>query len=79
MRDTDNGFANWIAAKHPLQKAEWVELFKKKFQFTGNEITSEFLMSIGYLPGSHHEKCPVMIMVKALKPAWCEPAKGFYK
>jgi DNA-3-methyladenine glycosylase I len=79
MRDSDNGFSNWIAANHPLQKTDWVKLFKKKFKFTGFEITGEFLISIGYLPGSHHEKCPVSKTINALKPAWQEQIKGFYK
>ena len=78
MRDTDNGFSNWIATKHPLQKSDWVKLFKKTFLFTGGEVTGEFLMSIGYLPGSHHENCPISKTVKALKPAWCGQVKDFY-
>src|SRR3546814_13361402 len=45
-------FAAWIAANHPLPKADWVKLFKKTFRFTGGEIVGEFLMSIGYLPGT---------------------------
>jgi DNA-3-methyladenine glycosylase I len=79
MRDTDNGFSSWIAANHPLQKADWIKLFKDTFRFTGDEITSEFLMSIGYLPGSHHEKCPVSKIVKALNPAWRDQIIDFYK
>ena len=35
------------------------KLFKKTFVFTGGEITGEFLMSTGYLPGAHVETCPV--------------------
>lgn len=78
MRNSDNGFFNWITANHPLQKADWVKLFKKTFKFTGNEITNEFLMSIGFLPGSHHENCPVSKMINVLKPAWRDQIKGFY-
>jgi DNA-3-methyladenine glycosylase I len=59
IRKTHKGFANWLAAHHPLTKAEWVKLFKKTFKFTGGEIVGEFLMSIGYLPGAHRESCPV--------------------
>jgi DNA-3-methyladenine glycosylase I len=64
MRKSHGGFAKWLAAhqldnKNLRGKAEWVKLFKKTFKFTGGEITGEFLMSIGYLPGAHWEGCPV--------------------
>jgi len=52
-------FEKWLNAHHPKTKHEWVKLFKKTFKFTGGEIVSEFLMSIGYLSGAHHKKCPV--------------------
>lgn len=58
LRDTHGGFAAWLDAHHPLPKAEWVKLFKKTFRFTGGEITGEFLMSLGYLPGAHRQDCP---------------------
>ena len=35
------------AGQHPPDKAEWVKLFRKKFVFTGGEITGEVLMSNG--------------------------------
>ncbi len=63
-------FATWIAAHHPLEKADWVKLFKKTFKFTGGEITGEFLMSIGYLPGSHHKNCPTYNEIAQLNPPW---------
>ena len=52
-------FKHWLDAHHPLDKAEWVKLFKKHFKFVGGEIVGEFLMSTGYLPGAHIESCPV--------------------
>jgi DNA-3-methyladenine glycosylase I len=52
-------FAGWLEAHHPRSKEEWVKLFKKTFVFTGGEITSSFLISIGYLPGAHEKSCPV--------------------
>ena len=58
LRDTHGGFAAWLDAHHPLPKADWVKLFKKTFRFTGGEITGEFLMSLGYLPGAHRQDCP---------------------
>jgi DNA-3-methyladenine glycosylase I len=79
LRKTHGGFAGFLAAHHPLAKKEWVKLFKKTFLFTGGEITGEFLMSIGYLPGCHRETCPVF---KRLKKEYAVPwmaaqKKGF--
>ena len=51
-------------------KASWVKLFKKTFRFTGGEITGEFLMSLGYLPGAHRDDCPAMQRIARRKPAW---------
>jgi DNA-3-methyladenine glycosylase I len=59
IRKTHGSFADWLDAHHPQSKEEWVKLFKKTFLFTGGEIVGEFLMSLGYLPGAHHERCPV--------------------
>ena len=70
MRDSHGGFAEWLDAHHPLEKADWVKLFKKTFRFTGGEITGEFLMSLGYLPGSHREDCPVHKRILRLDPPW---------
>lgn len=70
LRRSHGGFAQWLDAHHPLSKAEWVKLFKKTFRFTGGEITGEFLMSLGYLPGSHREDCPVYARLAKLGPAW---------
>lgn len=70
LRASHGGFAPWLAAHHPLGRAEWVRLFKRTFRFTGGEITGEFLQSIGYLPGSHRESCPVFARIAALAPPW---------
>jgi DNA-3-methyladenine glycosylase I len=51
-----------------------VKLFKKTFRFTGGEITGEFLMSLGYLPGAHREDCPAFKRAAKLKPAWLQKA-----
>ena len=75
LRDSHGGFAAWIAAHHPLDKAGWVKLFKKTFRFTGGEIVGEFLMSIGYLPGSHRPDCPVMKRLAKAKPPFLQAAK----
>jgi DNA-3-methyladenine glycosylase I len=70
LRVSHGGFAAWIEAHHPKSKDDWVKLFKKTFKFTGGEITGEFLMSIGYLPGAHRPDCPVAAEIAALGPAW---------
>jgi DNA-3-methyladenine glycosylase I len=53
LRKTHGSFAEWLDAHHPRSKPDWVKLFKATFRFTGGEITGEFLMSTGYLPGAH--------------------------
>jgi DNA-3-methyladenine glycosylase I len=63
-------FKAWLDLNHPREKADWVKLFKKHFKFTGGEITGEFLMSAGYLPGAHGEACPVYKEIEKLGPAW---------
>ena len=68
--DEFGSFAGWLDHHHPLDKAEWVKLFRKTFKFTGGEITGEFLMSTGYLPGAHDESCPVFAEIAALAPPW---------
>ena len=71
-------FAAWIASNHPLTKAEWVKLFKKTFKFTGGEIVGEFLMSIGYLPGTHAAECAIGKRIARAKPPWIVAQKtGF--
>ena len=70
LRESHGAFAAWIAAHHPLTLEEWVKLFRKTFKFTGPEVVNEFLMSIGYLPGSHREDCPVFARIAAQNPPW---------
>jgi DNA-3-methyladenine glycosylase I len=70
IRKSHRSFAAWLDAHHPRPKEEWVRLFKQTFRFTGGEITGEFLMSLGYLPGAHHERCPVYKKIARLKPPW---------
>lgn len=64
MRASHGGFAAWLDAHlcegpRARDKASWVKLFKQTFKFTGGEITGEFLMSLGILPGAHRVGCPV--------------------
>lgn len=72
LRAEHGSFAGWLARHHPRSKDEWTKLFKKTFVFTGGEIVSEFLMSVGYLPGAHVESCPTFARIAALQPAWMQ-------
>lgn len=70
LRESHGSFANWLDAHHPRSKPDWVKLFKSTFRFTGGEITGEFLMSLGYLPGAHHPDCPVYADLAEIHPPW---------
>ncbi|MBB78502.1 MAG: DNA-3-methyladenine glycosylase [Crocinitomicaceae bacterium] len=72
IKNEYGSFNRWLDLNHPLKKDDWVKLFKKTFKFVGREIVSEFLMSIGYLPGAHKETCPVYKKIEKLKPKWKE-------
>lgn len=76
IRGRDGSFADWIAARHPMRKEDWVKLFKKEFVFTGGEIVGEFLMSTGYLPGAHTADCPIgrKLQRHRPKPPWLRAA-----
>jgi DNA-3-methyladenine glycosylase I len=67
-----SSFKSWLDAhaKRPLTKEEWTKLFKRTFVFTGGEIVNEFLISTGYLAGTHQPDCPIYKKVAALKPKW---------
>jgi DNA-3-methyladenine glycosylase I len=68
LRAEHGSFAGWLDSHHPRKKEEWVRLFKSTFRFTGAEITAEFLISTGYLPGAHEPWCPVAARIAALRP-----------
>ena len=70
IRKEHGSFAQWLDKHHPREKADWVKLFKKTFVFTGGEITGEFLLSTGYLPGAHIEECPVYRKVIRAGAPW---------
>lgn len=72
-------FAIWISKQHPKPKSDWVKLFKKTFKFTGGEITGEFLMSIGYLPGTHRTDCPVYEKIAEISPPWMQVDPKVYE
>jgi DNA-3-methyladenine glycosylase I len=70
LRTSHGGFAAWLDAHHPLPKDAWVRLFRQTFRFTGGEITGEFLLSTGYLPGAHVPGCPAYTRILELDPPW---------
>lgn len=70
IRQSHGSFAAWLDGYHPLTKDEWVKLFKRSFVFTGGEITGEFLMSLGYLPGAHQASCPIHRRLVKLRTPW---------
>ncbi len=70
IRSEFGSFAAWLDHHHPRPKVEWVKLFRRTFRFTGGQITGEFLMSTGYLPGAHEEHCPVFAQIANLAPPW---------
>lgn len=74
LRASHGSFRAWLDAHHPRSKDEWVKLFRKTFVFTGGEITGEFLLSTGYLPGAHAESCPVFRRIARLRPPWMRHA-----
>ncbi len=76
LRETHDSVADWLGSHHPSSKEEWVRLFKRTFRFTGGEITGEFLISIGYLPGSHDPACPVYERILRLAPPWTRASTG---
>lgn len=65
-------FKNWLDNHHPLEKTDWIKLFRKRFKFVGGEIVNEFLMSTGYLEGAHVENCIIGLKISAYKPKWLE-------
>lgn len=70
LQQAYGSFAQWLEQHPPLTKEQWVKLFKKTFRFTGGEIVNEFLLSIGYLPGTHTPDCPVYQKVLQAQPWW---------
>ena len=70
LRESDGGFAAWIASNHPSSKDEWVKAFRQTFVFMGGEVVGEFLTSIGYLPSAHREDCPAYARIAPLRPPW---------
>ena len=72
LQKEHGSFYHWIDAQHPQKEEDWIKCFKKKFKFTGKEITKEFLMGIGYLKGAHVPECPLYDKVLKFQPKWLE-------
>lgn len=70
LRESHGGFAAWIAAHHPQNRADWTKLFRRTFKFMGPEIVNEFLMCIGYLPGAHSRDCAAYQRIAEIGPPW---------
>jgi DNA-3-methyladenine glycosylase I len=66
LQATFGSFKKWLESHHPQEKESWVKIFKKTFKFVGGEIVNEFLMSTGYLPGSHDSDCPIFAKLSKL-------------
>ncbi|MCW2247572.1 DNA-3-methyladenine glycosylase I [Azospirillum fermentarium] len=76
IRSTHGSFSGWLEAHHPRSKPDWVALFRRTFRFTGGEIVGEFLMSLGYLPGAHHDGCPAGQRAMAATPPWVRAVRA---
>ena len=72
LQKSHGSFEKWLESHHPRTKEEWVRLFRGTFRFTGGEITGEFLMSIGFLPGAHAPECPVYAEILRRRPMWAQ-------
>jgi DNA-3-methyladenine glycosylase I len=69
IRNEHGSFRNWLDlnSKQISTLENWTKLFRKTFKFTGGEIVNEFLMSTGYLPGSHSPDCPVYGRIEEMR------------
>ena len=75
LQKSHASFQGWLDHHHPLSKSDWIALFKKNFKFTGGEVTTEFLRSLGYLPGAHHPNCSAF--KKITNAPWMTVSKDF--
>jgi DNA-3-methyladenine glycosylase I len=70
LRQSHGSFAGWLETHHPRPQEEWTRLFRQTFRFTGGQIVTEFLLSLGYLPGAHEPDCPVFARILEHSPPW---------
>lgn len=72
LRSEYGSFQAWLRHHHPQPLDAWVRLFKRTLRFTGGEITREFLVSTGYLPGAHDPDCEAYGRALAARPPWAD-------
>jgi DNA-3-methyladenine glycosylase I len=70
LRLSHGSFSDWLEAHHPRPIEAWTPLIRRTFRFTGGQIVTEFLMSLGYLPGAHEPDRPVYARVLEVSPPW---------
>ena len=70
LRQSHGSFTGCLEAHHPRSQEEWTRLFRKTFRFTGGQIVTEFLLSLGYLPGAHEPDCPIFARIREHSPPW---------
>jgi len=70
LRRSYGSFAGWLDMHHPSAQEEWTRLFRQTFRFTGGQIVTEFLLSLGYLPGAHAPDCPIFAQILEHSPPW---------
>ena len=59
-------FRFWLESNRGKNLDQWVDLFKKKFKFTGFEITREFLISTAFMEGAHSKECLIFNKIKKI-------------
>jgi DNA-3-methyladenine glycosylase I len=69
LQKESGSFRKWLDKNSETVKTlqDWTKLFRRTFRFTGGEIVNEFLVSTGYLPGSHSPDCPVYKRIEKLR------------
>ena len=78
LKKSHNSFHSWLNSNHPKKKDDWTTLFRSTFQFTGGQITIEFLNSSGYLPYAHSRNCAVFKKILSCRPPWSNAKLSFY-
>ena len=76
LQKEHGSFKSWLDGSVGFELDAWVKLFKREFKFTGGEITKEFLLSLGYIEGSHESTCPIYARILALDPPWARVGRA---
>lgn len=67
LQQQHGSFKNWLDQHQHFNETQWLKLFKQHFFFVGQQITREFLLSLGYLKGAHDETCPIAKRIEEQK------------